>query len=258
MNAVGYEFQALRTLRFARLILALAIVGTVLGATVMAFVMSRSPIVALDSDATVALLLRTNVVLPVATAVLAAEVMNGDLRRGLVLAALLRAGGRSRLWVSRAAVATAVGAILGAVAVVLTVAVVTVVAGPVSWEGIVAVGPGVIVVGMGWATFAYGVASMVHRPLAAAAIPILVAYVIEPVLRSTLVAGPPFSQLLAQHLPFGAGSALVIEPGGAGDLFVQSATPWGGNAGIFLGTAALVAASGLFVFRRADLDPVAG
>lgn len=258
MTSVAYEFQALRTLRFARRVVVIALLGSVLGAAGMAVLMNSAPLAALDADAMVALLLRTNVALPVAAAVLGAAVMTGDVRRGLVLAALLRAGGRGRLWVSRMALATTVGAVMGATAVALTVAVVSVVVGPVSWEGLVAVGPGAVVLGVGWATVACGVGSVMHRPFVAAAVPVLFAYAVEPVLRATLAVGPPFARTVAQHLPFGAGAALVAEPGSAGDLFVQSATPWAVNAAVFLGAATAVAVTGFLLFRRADLEPTAG
>lgn len=254
IDVLADEWFALRTLRWVRGVGLGSAVATLVGSAGMAYLLSRAPDATLDGDGILALLLRTNVALPGTAALLGAGLSAGDVRTGAVLPAILRARGRERLWLARTVLAALVGLGLAVVTLAVAVASVAVVVGPVSAEALMAVAPGTAAIGAGWAVAAAGAGAVLHRPAAAAALPVVVAYVVEPVLRAVLASGPASLQGLAAHLPFGAATSLVRAPDRAGELFEHAAS-WPVSAAVYLATVTGVALVGRATFLRRDLAP---
>ena len=255
MRALAYEWEALRTVRFARVVVVVTIAAVLVGSTGLAAALGWSPLLDLDGDRVLIVLLRTNMALPVGIAILAVAVVSADVRRGLVLPALLRGRGRSRVWTARLLLGGLVAVALALVSTVITVIAVLLTVGPVSPHTILVVLPGVLLLALGWSLVAVGTGSIVRHPLIAVAIPVVVAYVVEPVVRTTLGFGPIAVRRVVEHLPFASGTGLVRGPGETGSVLAMSGTPWAVDAMVFLGFAVLLALLGFRAFRRADLVP---
>ena len=255
MNAVAYAWHSLATLRFVRVVAVSAVALSIAGAAVLSLALAAVPGAGLRPDGMLVTLLRTNMVVPIAAAALAVAAVGSDVGRGTVLPALLRARGRDRAWLARLAAACSVAALLALVCVAGTVGVVTAVAGPVSVDVVAATAAGVVTLALGWACVGVGFGSVVRHQFGAIALPVVLAYIVEPIVRTSAAFGPEQLRAVSAYLPFSSGVELVRGNAATARTIIESTGGWHASAAVFVVFALAVAGVGLVVFRRADLIP---
>ncbi|RMI13873.1 hypothetical protein [Cellulomonas triticagri] len=253
--SVGFAWQTLWSLRFVRVVASSAVVVSAAGAALLTLALAAVPGADLSQDGLLLVLLRTNVAIPVVSAVLAVAVVGGDVRRGTVLAGVLRARGRGRAWMARLLVAVVSSAGVALACTVVCVAVVTAVAGPLAPGVVLPAALGTVALAVGWACVGAGSGSAIRNPLAAVAVPVVVAYAVEPIIRTSAAFGPEVLRVLAARLPFSSGTDLVRGDATTSGAVLDSAAAWQPGAVVFGAFVLAVAAAGHVVFRRADLVP---
>lgn len=247
--------MAVRTLRSIRIVALVGVLLSVLGAGALTLLMSEVDTGGMTATDHVVLAVRLNLALPVVVLAVASAVGGADLSRGLVVVPIMRARGRTALWRVRWCLALLVGAGTGALMAVLDYVVVGLVAGFAPLGGVWIALVGAMTQGAGWASLGLGLGFLVRGAVPAVAIPMILAYVCEPVLRSLVVAGP-LGEALGSVAPFAAATSLVRSPEALSTAFDPGgALPWLRAAVTFLVPAAAVAVIGWIRFARADLSP---
>lgn len=249
-----YEWFAVRTLRSVRIVAVLGVVLTALGAVGLTFLMREVDADLMSPTDHLVLAVRTNIVLPLVVLTVSSSIAGSDTSRGLVVVPVLRARGRTRLWVARGLLAVGLALVVAIVVVAVSAVGVGIVAGfaPAAWGPVLA---GALAQGVGWAALGLGLGLLVRGIGAAVALPLVLAYVGEPALRAMVAAGPG-GDVLASLAPFAAATSLVRSPAAFSTAFDTAGTlPWLQAAVTFLVPCALVAVAGWWRFRRADLSP---
>lgn len=248
---IADQLFALRTLLHTRVVVIGVVVASVVGSFLVALLFALVPELLPSPEGTMISLLRLNAAVPLGALVLGVSTTISDARHGLVHPAILDAGGRRPLW--RAKLVAVVG-VAGALAVVATAS---------AWGATAAVffppAPGVVLEALagatlhtvGWAVVGVGVASIVQHPAVAIAIPVAIAYVIEPIILGTTAFAPGDVARVAELLPFTAGAEIVVAPASDG-MFTTSGPLWASYL-VFIAGVVLVAAAGSRRFGRADL-----
>lgn len=250
---IGYEWFAVRTLRHVRVVVAVVVGCTVLGSFGAAAVMGLFPELGMGADDVLVSLVRMNIALPVGAVVLAVAVSNADGRRGLALAEIMRAPGRGRAWVAKLVVAVGAAVALALVAGAVAAAAVMVSTGLLSPDHAAAVVLRTVGYAAGWAVVGVGVAGVVGNPLGAVAVPVVTAYVVEPIILTWSAFAPQEVTWLAGLLPFTAGGEFLVGTGATG-IYLETDSPLR-SAAVFFGVAAVLGAVGFHRYRRADLVP---
>jgi hypothetical protein len=212
----------------------------------------------LRPDEVLVILARMNIGIPLASAALAIAVVRADVGCGMVLAALLRSGGREKTWFARLAAACLAAAGLGAIATACMAVTVTAVIGPVTATALMLTSLDVVIVALGWAAVGTGVGSLVASQLGGAVLIGVAAYMAEPLLLLVVSTGPEWLQPWSKMLPFSAGTDVVRGTAATAAAITESRAAWGADLVIFGGFALMTAMIGLAGFRRADLGPTRG
>ncbi|WP_454293422.1 hypothetical protein [Salana multivorans] len=255
MNGVAYEWLSVRTIRSVRIVTLLGVILSVLGAAGLALLMKEVDSTAMTSTDYLVLAARLNIALPVVVLMVAGTIGGSDISRGLVVVPILRDRGRSGVWRSRWCLAAALGAGTALVMAGLSYLAVGLAVGFASPSGLASVLGGTVAQGVGWASLGLGLGFLLRGVVGVVAIPLVLAYAVEPVIRSMAAMGP-LGDVAATIAPFAAATSLVRSPEAFSAAFdVTGVAPWAQSALTFLVPAALVAVAGWLRFRRADLSP---
>lgn len=249
---IAYEWHALRTLKHTRVVLLTVGMIVLVGSAATSALFGMVSAFGLSADGLLVALLRLDFAATIGVTILAVATTMADMRRGLALPAILRAGSRERVWLAKLAVA-----MLSAVVLALASAAVAVIA--VAWaKGMPTSGAVVGYTGrwvlyvLGWAAMGVGLSSMVKHPLGSVAIPVAIANLVEPIVM-TSTAFAPGLHWIRGVMPFNAGAEFIVGSHSSG-LYMAPDHLWQATV-VFFGLVCAVLAAGFQTIRRSELVP---